>query len=318
VRPGDIPKVGGEPALQSRPGLEPSRIRSLTEPMTRTVLTTFLALLAVPAAAHAAPVKISPEPSAVSSAGVATVEVANPNRHVLKGTAAVTAGTRTIASRNVKLAKRSVSAIALRFDPQGVAALRAAGGRATIKLALRRAGGRKSTARRTITLRLPAASPQAPAPAGAPGTPGGPATPAPPASDRWAGRMGAEGPYDDLELTVVGGQMHITKAPLVPVMCFENGGSFRSALSFELFDAPGPWTVGTDANVAKTGIATNQLVSSGSRGITYKVTGTSRQAGRLTGTLGMSFSDSKLDFPSYKLIFVNCFGSQSFEAVPAP
>ena len=41
---------------------------------------------------------------------------------------------------------------------------------------------------------------------------------------------------------------------------------------------------------------------------------------RVTGTLGMSFSDSRLDFSTYpnRTVFVNCAGSQSFEAVPAP
>ena len=294
--------------------------------MTRTVLLASLALLAVPAAAQAAPVKISPKAPAVSGAGVATVEVANPNRYVLKGTATVTAGKSTIASRSVKLAKRSVSGVQLRFDAKAVAALRGAAGRATVKLALRDAGGRRSAARRTLTLRLPSAAPQAPVPGptggGTTATPspsggGTTGTPAQPASNHWVGRMGTEGAYDDLGLTVVDGQMQITKAPLVPVMCFENGGSYRSALSFELFDASGPWTIGTDGSVAKTGIALNQLVSSGSRGITYKLTGTTQQAGKVAGTLGMSYSDSKLDLFTYKLIFINCFGSQSFEAVPA-
>ena len=72
--------------------------------------------------------------------------------------------------------------------------------------------------------------------------------------------MGTEGPYDDLELTVTGGQLQITKAPFVPVSCFEMGGASGS-LSFELFAAPGPWTIGTDGLVAKQGIAVNQLVS---------------------------------------------------------
>ena len=85
------------------------------------------------------------------------------------------AGTRTVAARSVKLAKRSVSTVELRFDAKAVAALRDAGGRATIKLALRRGGGRKTSARGTLTLRLPSAAPQA----RAPGPAGGGATPAP-------------------------------------------------------------------------------------------------------------------------------------------
>jgi hypothetical protein len=129
--------------------------------------------------------------------------------------------------------------------------------------------------------------------------------------------MGTEGPYDDLELTVTDGQMQITKGSFVPVSCLEMGGSYRSSLSFELFDAPGPWTVGTDGLVAKQGIAVNQLVSSGARTINYKVTGTTQEVGRVAGTLGMSFSDSKYDIFYNTITFINCAGSQSFEAVPA-
>ena len=129
--------------------------------------------------------------------------------------------------------------------------------------------------------------------------------------------MGTEGPYDDLELTSAGGQLQITKAPVVPVSCFEMGGSYRSSLSFELFDAPGPWTIGTDGLVAKQGIAVNQLVGGGARTINYKVTGATQQADRVAGTLGMSFADSRYDIFTKRITFINCAGSQSFEAVPA-
>ena len=203
-----------------------------------------------------------------------------------------------------------MTAVKLRFDRQAVTALRDAGGRATIKLKLRRPNGRRSTARRTIALRLPSGAPQAPP------TPGS-GQPTPAGSDRWVGRMGTEGAYDDLELTVSGGQIQITKGPFVPVSCFEMGGAYRSSLSFELFDAPGPWTIGTDGLVAKQGIAVNQLVSSGARTINYKVTGSAQQAGTVTGTLGMSFSDSKYDIFTNTITFINCAGAQSFEAVPA-
>ena len=277
--------------------------------MTRPILLALLAVLVLPAAALAAPAKISPRASAVSAAGVATVEVANPNRYALRGTAKVTVRARTVATRRVRLARMSVTAVKLRFDRQDVAALRDAAGRATIKLRLRRPGGRRSTARRTLTLRVPAGAPQAPA-APAPGPNAGSTT-------GWVGRMGTEGPYDDLALTVTGGRLQLTKAPVVPVSCFEMGGSYRSSLSFELFDAPGPWTVGTDGLVAKQGIAVNQLVGGGARTINYKVTGATQQVDRVAGTLGMSFSDSKYDIFTNSITFINCAGSQSFEAVPA-
>ena len=278
--------------------------------MRRLILLAVPAVLALPATAVAAPAKISPRASAVSAAGVATVEVANPNRYVLRGKATVTVGRRVVATRTVRLAKRSVVRVGLRFDAKALAALRGAAGRATITLRVRRSGGRMTISRRTVTLRLPSAAPAAPAPSATP-------APAPPAPTRWVGRMGTEGAYDDLELNVADGQMQITKPPTVPVSCMENGGSFRTALSFELFDPPGPWTVGADGNVAKEGLAVNQLVGSSPRTITYKVTGTTQDAARVAGTLGMSFSDSKLDVFTNEITFINCAGAQSFEAVSA-
>jgi hypothetical protein len=278
--------------------------------MTRLILLALLGVLVLPASALAAPAKISPRAASVSAAGVATVEVANPNRYALRGTAKVTVRGRTVAKRTVRLPKRSVTGVRLRFKPQAVAALRDAAGRATVKLSLRRPGGRRSSARRTLTLRVPES-----APVPAPGSNGG--QPAPADASRWAGRMGTEGAYDDFEFTVSNGQMQITKPALVPVTCFENGGSYRSALSFEIFDAPGPWTIGTDGLVAKQGISGNQLVYRGMRTINYKVTGTTQQPGKVSGTLGMSFSDSHYDVFTNTITFINCAGSQSFEAVPA-
>jgi len=282
--------------------------------MTRLLLLTFLGLLALPGAALAGPVKISPNPSAVSDAGKATVEVANPTGHVLRGAAKVAAGGRTVASRSVRLPKRAVSTVKLRFGSGAMTALREAAGRATIKLQLRRAGGRKLTTRRKVTLQLPAGAPQAP---GSPAPGGAPGQPAPASSDRWVGRMGTEGAYDDLELTVADGQMQITKAPMVPVYCLENGGTFRTGLSLEPFAVPGPWTIGTDAIVEQSGISLNSIVTGGSRAINYKVTGTTQQADRVAGTLGMSYFDSQYNIFNNTITFVNCSGSQSFEAVPA-
>ena len=291
--------------------------------MRRSLLLAVIVLIALPGLAVAAPVKLSPRASTVSAAGVATVEAANPNRHALRGTAKVTVGDRVVARRGVRLAKRSVTTIVLRFDGSGRRALRAAGGRAKVTLRLRRAGGRPQLARRTLKFRFAAAVPEPPVTAPSPpaggvtgDSDGGPA-PATPAVDRWVGRMGTEGPYDDLELTVADGQMTITRAPAVPVSCLENGGSYRSALSFEIFAAPGPWTLGVDGDVSQQGIAVNQLVTSGARSISYKVHGTRREADRIVGELGMSFFDSRYDVFTNTITFINCAGAQSFEAVPA-
>jgi hypothetical protein len=287
----------------------------------RLALLPLLAVLAAPAAAEATPVKIGPKPTSVSGS-TATIEVANPTRQALRGTATVTAGAKTTSTRAVKLPKLSVTDVRLRFDAKGADALRAANGRATVKLALRRAGGKKTTARRTLTIRLATSGGQAPAPGGtnggqAPAPGGSTTTPPAPSSDKWVGRMGTEGAYDDLEFTLANGQLQITKTPLVPTYCFEMGGQYRSALSFEPFVVTGPWTIGTDGSVERSGIATNQLVSAGSRAVTYTLKESVQTAGKVTGKLGMSYFDSKYDIFTNKIWFVNCSGSQSFEAVPA-
>ena len=277
----------------------------------RLALLPVLAVLAVPAAAQAAPVKISPKPATVSASGAASVEVANSGRSALRGVATVTAAGRTVASRRVRLARRSITAVKLRFGDAALTTLRATSGRATLKLALR-----KGAVRRTLTFRVPA-KPGDPAPTPAPGNPG-PADPKPPASNTWTGRLGTEGAYDDLEFTLTDGTIQITKTPLVPVYCFEMGGQFRNALSFEPFAVAGPWSLGSDGLVEQSGIAVNQLVSAGSRGISYKLTETARSATTVTGKLGISYFDSKYDIFTNKIWFVNCSGSQSFEAVSAP
>jgi hypothetical protein len=296
----------------------------------RLALLTALAVFAVPAAAQAAPVKIGPKPR-TTTATSATIEVANPNRSVVRGTATVAAGGRTAARRTVTLRKRSVAAVTLRFDAAGRGALQAAGGRATIKLALR-GGGKRYAAKRTMTLRLATTGGGNPAPGGGPAPTGGGSDPAgggsnptgsgsdpQPTSNTWAGRMGDEGAYDDFAFTLADGAITITEPPLVPVYCFENGaGHYGSALSFEPFLVAGPWTLGSDGSVQQSGIAVNRLVSGGSRGITYKVTETAQSAGKVTGKLGMSFFDSKYDIFANQIWFVNCSGTQSFEAVPAP
>ena len=159
---------------------------------------------------------------------------------MLRRTATVTAGGAKAASRSVKLGKRSVSDVTIRFSAAGVSAVRAAGGRATLKLALARAP--RTTARRTMTLGLPGAtrgyrrahSGQGPSPGGT--------SPAAAALDR--GRPpGSEGAYDDLEFTLIDGKITITKTRLVPVYCFEIGaGHYHNTLSFEPFVLAGPWT----------------------------------------------------------------------------
>src|SRR3954447_16584853 len=122
--------------------------------MARLIVLALLSVLVLPGTALAAQVKISHRASAVSQAGVATVEVANPNRYALRGTAKVTVRARTVTKRAVRLPKRSVTTVKLHFGHQALATRGEAAGRAPIKLRLRRPGGRRSTARRTLTLRV--------------------------------------------------------------------------------------------------------------------------------------------------------------------
>ena len=220
-----------------------------------------------------------------------------------------------------------MSDVTVKLDATALEALKQGDGRATIVMKLRRAGKKKaSTARRTITLHLtgvagqPAGAP-APQPAGPSrpsATPQTPVVQAPAPKTHFLGRMGTEGAYDDFEMDVVNGVMTITKTPLVPVLCLENGGAYRSALSFEPFIATGPWTVGTDGTSEQQSVSPNQLVQGGSRSMTFAVKETAQTADKVTGKLSISYFDSRLDiFNNYKIIFTNCFGSQAFEAVAA-
>jgi hypothetical protein len=286
--------------------------------MRRTIIPiAVLTALAVPSVASAAKPTLSPNPSAVSSAGVMTIEAANPNRYAMRGKVTVKVGRKTVAKKSVRLAKRSVSEIKVKFGTKGLAALKAAGGKSTVGLRVRRPGGRYVSASRKLKLKTEAPAPAAP-PAAA--TPAPQAAPAPaPVPTRFVGRMGSEGAYDDLELTVENGQMTITKPPFVPVSCGATGGSTGVAISLELFDAPGPFPVGSEGVVEKQGLAVNTLVNSGARSITYKASEIAADAAKVTGKLSMSFFDSKLDILNgYKMTFINCGGIQSFEAVPAP
>ena len=304
----------------------------------RLALLTALAVLAVPAAAEASPVKIGPEPSSVSAKS-ATIEVANPNRYAVRGTATVLAGGTAAARRTVNAAQalghrrhaalrrrrpppqrrggrpRDREALAqarLREEAHGEAHADAAPvrphgrqleprpGRRDRRRLDRRHRRRRDRRLRQLDrrrLRRWAAAPSSP-----PRRTSGPA---------------AWGTYDDLEFTLIDGQITITKTPPVPVYCFENGaGHYGNALSFEPFVVTGPWTLGADESAQQSGIAVNRLVSSGSRSITYKMTETAATATSVTGKLGMSFFDSKYDIFANQIWFVNCSGSQSFEAIP--
>ena len=128
--------------------------------------------------------------------------------------------------------------------------------------------------------------------------------------------MGDEGAYDDLELTLAGGRCR-SPSPRWSRSTASRTAAVPDRALLRAVPGPCPWTIGTDATVAQSGISLNQIVTGGSRSINYKVTGTAQQAGKVTGTLGMSYFDSQYDIWSNTITFVNCSGAQSFEAVPA-
>ena len=285
--------------------------------MNRVTTISLLALLAAPTAAAAAPAKISPNAAPVSTSGVATVQIANPNAYALSGKATITVGGRS-ASKRIRLPRRSVTDVKLRLARKAPST-----GRASVAVRLSRRGGRPTTVKRTVSLRpaagapapaqgvLPTAAPPVAAPAPTPA-----AAPAPAAVSRWVGRMGADGGYDDLELTLDNGQVTFTKAPALPVLCFETPDASNTWTSGELFDAPGPWAAG-DSAIDKQGVSVNPLVGRSPRTITYKMTGLTQADGKITGTLGMIFYAARPDVFTGATTIVNCHGSESFEAVPA-
>ena len=206
-------------------------------------------------------------------------------------------------------APRRRTAVKLRFGDAALTTLRSTRGRATLKLALR-----KAAARRTLTFRLPGSRAIRLRP------PPRATRPLPTRSRRLehrTGRMGTEGAYDDLEFTLDGDQIRFTKTPLVPATASRWAASSETRSRSSRSSSPARGASGSDGLVEQSGIAVNQLVSPGSRGISYKLADTARTATTVTGKLGVSYFDSKYDIFANKIWFVNCSGSQSFEAVPA-
>jgi hypothetical protein len=234
----------------------PSRSRKDLAMRRLTPIPLVLAALAVPgAAAAAAPATVAPSATSVGAAGTTTIRITNATRTALPGRVEVRAGGRLAAAAAVRLPRRSVTPVTLKLRAPALAALQRAGAQRAVVTARLRNGRRTTVARRTLTLRAAAGEPAVPAPA--PAMPAAPAAPAPPAApaapaapakpaNGWVGRMGSEGAHDDLELTLDGNQLTFTKPPAVLVTCFDAAGTMDWT-SGELFDAPGPWTVGTTA-----------------------------------------------------------------------
>ena len=274
--------------------------------MTRPVLLPILGVVVLPASAQAAPVKISPRPSAVSQAGDATVEVANSNRYVLRARQ----GDRP---RPHGGQAQGPAPQALGHHPQ--APLRSAGrvgaagsrGRGTIKLRLRRPDGRRSIAK----------DGQASLPSGALQAPAGPArgqTPeAPPAgSAGW----GPKAPTTISSSPSPAGGSRSRRRPssrsrardgrLLPERALVRAVRRRRAHGRSEPTASSPSRASPSTS----------SVGGGIRTINYKVTGATQEAARVAGTLGMSFSDPARH-PHQHHDLHECAGSQSFDAIPA-
>ena len=98
--------------------------------------------------------------------------------------------------------------------------------------------------------------------------------------------------------------------------CFEIGGRYRSSFSYEIFNLLGPWALGNqEGTKTQRSRAVNQLVGSGERTITYKLTST-RSGNKITGKRTMSFSDSSYNPFDNTISFINCSGTQNYEAIP--
>jgi hypothetical protein len=264
-----------------------------------------LGLLALPTSALAAPAKIGAA-AAMSPSGVASVKVTNPNRYTLKGSVALISGQQLLASRKVSIKPRRSKTAELRLSSGAVGVLRAGGMRATVAARLAHGRRRGRSVRKSLKLTIAGAGGQGGSSGG-----GGAVT-----SNRWlaTASTGSTFPF-----TLDGSTINITSTPLMLTSCFETGGSYQSSTSSEPFDLAGPWTLGNqDGTQTKSVPRVNQLVGSGARTVTYKLT-SSRAGNQITGSLTQSFSDSKLDFSTYPygLIFINCAGTLNFTAAPA-
>ena len=244
--------------------------------------------------------KIGPKPASVT-ASTATVEVANPNalprcaaaRRSTAGGNARGLALREAAEARPSPASRCASA---RRAPTRCARRRRPARR--VKLALRRAGGqdRLSSALTADRWLATGGGPRA-------GPGGSTAAPAPArrrrrrqlarpwpalprAANRWAGRMGTEGAYDDLEFTLIGGRSRSPRPRSSPSTASRWAASTATRSPSSRSSWPARGRSAPTAASQQSGIAVNQLVSRGSRGITYKIEEIARTGDTVTASSG--------------------------------
>ncbi len=251
----------------------------------------------------------------VSKKRVASIEITNPNAYAVKGALSLTAGKLKLGKAKVSLAASARKSLKVKLSAKAMRKLRKLRKlRATATAKVKGPIGKAGVSRKKLTLKAPARKkkPAARKPSG-----GGGGGQTPGASNRWVARKGSTGAYDDFAFTLNGDNITLSKQTMLFVSCFEMGGSYRSSSSLELFNLLGPWKLGNQTTTqTKRSIAVNQLVSSGERTITYKMTST-RSGNKITGKRTMSFSDSKYNPFTNAITFINCSGTESYEAIPA-
>lgn len=211
--------------------------------------------------------------------------------------------------------------------PAGRAAYRVKGRRTVpVRLALSAAARRKLAADRRLRLSLSATvrgrrtvkSSITVTPGSSRGTAPGSAKPgpgAPAAGPNWVARTGGTGAYDDFAFTLAGDQITVTRRPLASLQCSENGGSYRSYGSWEPFLPAGPWTLGAQSQeLTESTALVNGLAGSSPHTARYQLR-TTRSGNAITGQLYMSAAWSNYDPFDNEIVFVNCFGTTSFDAV---
>jgi len=261
-----------------------------------------LSLLAFPAigsaadAQAAAPVRVTAAAQATN--GTVTVKVQNRTRSKLAGRVSAKAGKVAAGSAAYRVKPRRSATVGLSL---GAAARR--------KLAADRSLRLRVTAtvrgRRSVTTAITVTGP------GAAPTPGGQKGKGP----NWVARTDSTGAYDDFAFTLAGDQVSVTKRPMAFLQCAENGGSYDTYGSWELFQPAGPWTLGAQSQeMTESTPLVNQMAGSSPHSVRYQLR-TSRSGDGISGQLYMSSAWSNYDYYNNEIVFVNCFGTTSFDAV---
>lgn len=279
-----------------------------------------VALSADAQAASKPPVRVSAASSQVS-AGVVVLKVHNRSGRTVRGRVAARAGRTAAGSAGYKAKGRRTARVRLTLSAAARRKL-AADRRLRLTLTATVRGRGRVTSAITVTGKGTSTAPQGRAPgkgggkgsAPAQGQPGQGPSPAP-ESPNWVARTSSSGAYDDFAFTLSAGQITVTQRPLAYLQCSENGGSYRSYGSWEVFLPTGPWTLGAQSQeMTQTTSLVNGLAGSSGHSVRYQLRST-RSGGAISGQLTMSAAWSNYDYSTNRIVFVNCSGTRSFDAV---